>query len=581
MLVVGAGGSGKSTVLSLLAAQTTGPVVRVGGGGEQAWDAVTDLIEHIAAPGTLVLIDDLDALTGALPPDYARELLERLELSIRSAGESGILVVAAAQRLTGGVTRIAELLPRRLVLAASSRAEHVAAGGDPAHYVPGSPPGRGRLDGRSVQVAMTSPMPPMPQSARPRRGIRADPSRASCSDARPGRGRRSPRGRRQGHACCRSTSSPTVAEWADAAPIVIAGEADEWQRHWRILSTVRSDHDLVIDSSCGPELRLLTGERGLPPYCEPGRAAGVAVHRRRPAYAGQPARECLTGRCRRPYVRCVATTPISLDRPEGKGLAAGTLGLWGSTVIGLASTAPVYSLVATLGFVVLAVGAQAPVVFIIAFIPMLFIAFAYRELNNEIPDCGTTFTWATKAFGPWVGWLGGWGVAVAGMVVLANLAQIAGIYFWALIDGILRTPEDALLADNVPLVTATGVVFIALMTWVSWRGVEIGERIQNILLGIQYLALAIFVVGGPVAVLRGHRARPDAVRLVVAQPLRVHGVEQLHRGHPAGAVHLLGLGHLPRAERGDQGSQAHPRSGRAADHGDPAGHLRRCRRSRR
>ena len=32
------------------------------------------------------------------------------------------------------------------------------------------------------------------------------------------------------------------------------------------------------------------------------------------------------------------------------------------------------------------------------------------------------------------------------------------------------------------------------MTWISWRGVEIGERIQNILLGIQYLALAIFVV---------------------------------------------------------------------------------------
>jgi len=54
--------------------------------------------------------------------------------------------------------------------------------------------------------------------------------------------------------------------------------------------------------------------------------------------------------------------------------------------------------------------------------------------------------------------------------------------------------EDALLSDNVPLVTATGVAFIAAMTWVSWRGVEIGERIQNILLGIQYLALAIFVV---------------------------------------------------------------------------------------
>nr|WP_245233092.1 APC family permease [Microbacterium sp. dk485] len=156
-------------------------------------------------------------------------------------------------------------------------------------------------------------------------------------------------------------------------------------------------------------------------------------------------------------------------------------------VIGLASTAPVYSLVATLGFVVLAVGAQAPIAFVLAFLPMLFIAFAYRELNNAVPDCGTTFTWGTKAFGPWVGWMGGWGVAVAGMVVLANLAQIAGIYFWSLFG-------DGSLSENVPLVTATGVAFIAVMTWVSWRGVELGERLQNILLALQYVVLAVFVV---------------------------------------------------------------------------------------
>ncbi|MCU4671555.1 APC family permease [Microbacterium fluvii] len=182
----------------------------------------------------------------------------------------------------------------------------------------------------------------------------------------------------------------------------------------------------------------------------------------------------------------MATSPIYLDRPDGKGLAAGTLGLWGSTVIGLASTAPVYSLVATLGWVVLAVGAQAPIAFIIAFVPMLFIAFAYRELNNEIPDCGTTFTWGTKAFGPWVGWMGGWGVAVAGMVVLANLAQIASIYFWDIFG--------LEFENNDWRIILVGVLFIAVMTYVSWRGVEIGERIQNVLLGIQYLALVVFVV---------------------------------------------------------------------------------------
>ncbi|AQX81299.1 APC family permease [Plantibacter sp. MCCC 1A11337] len=190
----------------------------------------------------------------------------------------------------------------------------------------------------------------------------------------------------------------------------------------------------------------------------------------------------------------------------GKGLATGTLGLFGSVIIGLASTAPVYSLVATLGFVVLAVGAQAPIAFIVAFIPMLFIAFAYRELNRDVPDCGTTFTWATKAFGPVTGWIGGWGVALAGIVVLANLAQIAGQYLWLLIG-------DGSLASNVPLVTATGVVFIALMTWVSYRGIELGERIQNILLAIQYLALVLFAVFAFIGVANGTAPNATPVSL--------------------------------------------------------------------
>lgn len=192
------------------------------------------------------------------------------------------------------------------------------------------------------------------------------------------------------------------------------------------------------------------------------------------------------------------TTP---GNGAGKGLAKGQLGLIGSTVMGLASTAPVYSLVATLGFVITEVGEQAPIAFILAFVPMFFIAFAYRELNREIPDCGTTFTWATKAFGPWVGWLGGWGVAVAGIIVLGNLAQIAGLYFWYLIEGV--TGQAGVFSDQTWIVTLTGAAFIVAMVYVSYRGVEIGERLQNVLLGIQYLALILFVVLVVVAVSTG------------------------------------------------------------------------------
>jgi amino acid transporter len=125
-----------------------------------------------------------------------------------------------------------------------------------------------------------------------------------------------------------------------------------------------------------------------------------------------------------------------------RSLKAGALGLWGNTAIGLASTAPAYSLAATLGYVVLEVGDKAPAMFIVAFIPMLLVALAYRDLNRAAPDCGTVFTWGTKAFGPIVGWLGGWGLAVSGIIVLANVAEIAAIYllrFFGL-DGLAENP---------------------------------------------------------------------------------------------------------------------------------------------
>ena len=48
------------------------------------------------------------------------------------------------------------------------------------------------------------------------------------------------------------------------------------------------------------------------------------------------------------------------EPPVGKGLQAGALGLWGNVTIGLASTAPAYSLAATLGYVVFVVGDKAP-----------------------------------------------------------------------------------------------------------------------------------------------------------------------------------------------------------------------------
>jgi amino acid transporter len=182
-----------------------------------------------------------------------------------------------------------------------------------------------------------------------------------------------------------------------------------------------------------------------------------------------------------------------------KGLKKGALGLISSTVIGVASTAPAYSLAATLGFVVIAIGPQAPIVTILAFVPILLTSFAYRELNRADPDCGTTFTWAARAFGPKTGWMGGWGIVAADLLVMASLAQVAGQYVFLLFgaNGIGHNAASG-------WVLLVGIVWIVAMTYICYLGIEISANFQKALLGVELTVLTVFSVTALVKVGIGH-----------------------------------------------------------------------------
>ena len=116
-----------------------------------------------------------------------------------------------------------------------------------------------------------------------------------------------------------------------------------------------------------------------------------------------------------------------------KGLKKNAIGFVSSVVIGVASTAPGYSLAATLGFVAAAVALQSPAILLISFVPMFLVAGGYYYMNKADPDCGTSFSWVTKAMGPQLGWIAGWTIVVADIIVMANLAQIAGLYTFLLV----------------------------------------------------------------------------------------------------------------------------------------------------
>jgi amino acid transporter len=112
---------------------------------------------------------------------------------------------------------------------------------------------------------------------------------------------------------------------------------------------------------------------------------------------------------------------------------------------------------------------------------------------------------------------------VADIIVMANLAQIAGKYTFLLFNA------DG-LAENVFWVTFLGCVFIAVMTWICYVGIEASARTQYFLLGAE---------------------------LELAQPLRHRRPQRADGRDPRGGVHLLRLGLDGHRQRGEPGLLAH------------------------
>ena len=142
-----------------------------------------------------------------------------------------------------------------------------------------------------------------------------------------------------------------------------------------------------------------------------------------------------------------------------------------------------------LGFIVAdpGVATHAPGVLLASFVPMLLISLGYKYLNKADPDSGTTFAWTTRAFGPTFGWLNGWAIFLADLLVMASLGYIAATYTYLLFEWHYGE-------THVWVALVGCILWIWLMTWICHRGIELSARIQQILLGFELAMLMIFAI---------------------------------------------------------------------------------------
>jgi amino acid transporter len=180
-----------------------------------------------------------------------------------------------------------------------------------------------------------------------------------------------------------------------------------------------------------------------------------------------------------------------------KGLRKGSVSLVAAVAIGLAATAPAYSLTGALGYGALESGYQLPIVFVISVIPMLFVALAYRYMTTVARDSGTVFTWGSMSIGPRTGWIGGWGLFLSSTLAGVGAAEI-------MVNSVVTVAG----LEDPPLIAraAIGTAFILLTTWLVARGAEESSRTTLILTIIQYGGLIVFASLIFAAVISGNGA---------------------------------------------------------------------------
>lgn len=170
------------------------------------------------------------------------------------------------------------------------------------------------------------------------------------------------------------------------------------------------------------------------------------------------------------------------DKPE---LNHGAIGFVDAVVVGLAATSPAYSLAAIVGAITAAVGVYAPGALLASFVPMALIATAFLYLNRVDQDCGTTFSWVTRAMGPWFGWIGGWAITMTGVLIVGSQADVGVAFFLRMIG------QDG-AAENNWIRMPLAIALILVLTWLCVLGTDVSARVQNVMIAIQVGALLVF-----------------------------------------------------------------------------------------
>jgi amino acid transporter len=172
---------------------------------------------------------------------------------------------------------------------------------------------------------------------------------------------------------------------------------------------------------------------------------------------------------------------------EQAGLAKGALGTMESAIMGIAGTAPAFSVAVTTATIVAAVGTLSVGSILFCGLIMFGLMLAFTNLNKMRPNAGATYAWVGTVFGPTWGFFAGWGLLVASVVFMVSATIPAATSTLLLI-----APS---LVESTGWVTLTAAVWLTIVTAVVTKGIKHASYAQVTLTIIETVIIFALIIG--------------------------------------------------------------------------------------
>jgi amino acid transporter len=162
-----------------------------------------------------------------------------------------------------------------------------------------------------------------------------------------------------------------------------------------------------------------------------------------------------------------------------------SLGIAESIIMGVAGTAPAFSIAATTATLIATVGTLAPASLLYCGLVMFGVAFSYMHLNRTNPNAGASYAWVGSIFNPVLGFFAGWALLVASAVFM-----VSGPIPAATATLLLINPE---LANDPAVVTFVAAGWLLAVSAVIVKGIKPTSYTQVVMTGIELVILVLIV----------------------------------------------------------------------------------------